>query len=300
MIYAKYTIVLKTLLDDPQTKALIDEALSTYPLYKPENEEMFTKVLTREEINEKLLNHFKYREIGFETVGRFLDELQIAMEEIMPTYNQYFCSQDIINGLENIFDNVDVKVTFEEEKTGEKDSETDTTGSSSLTGQDSSSMEQNTTNTGSSSTTGSDSSNTSEGSETANKNVSSETPQSQLSITGKDIDNVSYADKVTWNKDNTERSIETSGQTSSNSSSENEGSSTGTSETNKTENVTTEGNVTGKEIVKETLKNTLIRKGNHGVNTYAHDMLEFRELFLNVVQMIIKDPRIQELFMGVY
>lgn len=300
MIYAKYTIVLKTLLDDPQTKALIDEALSTYPLYTPEFEKRFTQILTREEINEKILNHFKYREIGFETVGRFIDELKITMEEIMPTYNQYLCSEDIINGLENIFDNVDVKVVFEEEKTGQTDNDTTSSSSSSSNGSDSSTLEQKTTNTGSSSSSGSDQSASEESLTGDSKNVTSETPQSQLSITANDIDNVEYADKVNWNKDNTKKNISTNGSTSSESSSEGETDLTGTSTNTKNETSANEGTIKEISKVTETLKNTLTRKGNHGVNTYAHDMLEFRELFLNVVQMIIKDPRMQELFMGVY
>lgn len=300
MIYAKYTIVLKTLLDDPQTKALIDEALSTYPLYTPEFEKRFTQILTREEINEKILNHFKYREIGFETVGRFIDELKITMEEIMPTYNQYLCSEDIINGLENIFDNVDVKVVFEEEKTGQTDNDTTSSSSSSSNGSDSSTLEQKTTNTGSSSSSGSDQSSSEESLTGDSKNVTSETPQSQLSITANDIDNVEYADKVNWNKDNTKKNISTNGSTSSESSSEGETDLTGTSTNTKNETSENEGTIKEISKVTETLKNTLTRKGNHGVNTYAHDMLEFRELFLNIVQMIIKDPRMQELFMGVY
>ena len=36
MIKAKYTVVLKTLLDEPTTKAEIYEALSHYPLYEPQ------------------------------------------------------------------------------------------------------------------------------------------------------------------------------------------------------------------------------------------------------------------------
>ena len=44
----------------------------------------------------------------------------------------------------------------------------------------------------------------------------------------------------------------------------------------------------------------MTKKGNQGVNTYAHDMLEFRQLFQNIVQMIIHDSRIAELFMLVY
>lgn len=280
MIYAKYTIVLKTLLDDPKSKELIDEAMSTYPLYTPEQEPKFTKILTREEINQMILNHFKYREIGFETFGRFLDELRIALEEIMPTYNQLFCSQDIINGLEDIFGNVDMEVTFEQEVEGNTTNDTE----SSQTG----SVDENSNIT--STSEASDSSTTTSTMGSDSKNVTSNTPQSELAITSKNIDNVSYADQVQWNKSDSESSATTQGSSSS------EGTNIGV----KHETQTQEGTINHTEVKKETTKNTIHRKGNQGVQTYAHDMLEFRELFVNVVQKIIADIRIQELFMGVY
>ena len=95
MIYAKYTIVLKTLLDDPETKALIDKAMSTYPLYEKRSEEKYipSYIPTREQLNKKILDYYKYREIGFETVGRFLTELEVALNEIMPYYNQLYIDQ---------------------------------------------------------------------------------------------------------------------------------------------------------------------------------------------------------------
>ena len=182
MIYAKYTIVLKTLLDDPQSKALIDTALSSYPLHTPKNDPNHMIIPTREEINKKLLDYYKYREIGFETFGRWLDELEIAMNEIMPYYNQLFNSEDIINGLENIFGNLDVTETYERETEG---SETNTANSEVA-------------HSGSSSSEGSDSSSGTSTSDTNTKNTHTDTPQSQTNISAANIDNVSYATNVTW------------------------------------------------------------------------------------------------------
>lgn len=252
MIYAKYTIVLKTLLDDPESKTLIDKALSTYPLHTPKNDPNHVIIPTREEINKKILDYYKYREIGFETFGRWLDELEIAMNEIMPRYNQLFNTEDIINGLENIFGNLDVTETYERETTGSSES------------------------TGSSSSEGSDTSNTTSTSDTNTKNTHTDTPQSQLSITANNIDSVTYASDVTWNKSNANDTTSTNGTTTSSGSSSSTDSSSGTE------------------------KYTLNRKGEQGVNTYAKDMSDFREIILNVVQMIIHDPRIEELFMGVF
>lgn len=278
MIRADYTIVLKTLLDDPQSKELIDKALSTYPLYTPEHKAKFTEVMTRAELNERILNHFKYREIGFETFGRWLDELEIAMNEIMPYYNQLFISQDIINGLDDIFGNLDVKEEFEEETTGSGSHSESEEGTTTGTA----------TNSGSSSSSGSDSSESNVSMNTNGKQISSETPQSQIKVNN--IDSVEYADKITWNKDESSNNTSSSG--SSNSSSNSESSTTSSGTNNKSSS--------GSSTNSGTTKHTLHRKGNQGVNTYAHDMLEFRDLFINIVQQIINDKRIQELFMQVY
>ena len=77
IIPAQYTEVLVNLLNDDIAKAKINKALSTYPLYKPKstNEYIPRIVPTREEINNAILNYYKYREICFETFRRFLHEL---------------------------------------------------------------------------------------------------------------------------------------------------------------------------------------------------------------------------------
>lgn len=300
MIQAKYTIVLKTLMDDPQSKVMIDAALSTYPLYDPKNEEKFSMLVTRDEINEKLLNHYKYREIGFETFGRFLDELEITMNEIMPYYNQLLCTQDVMNGLNDLFENVDMTLQFDETVTDQNTVDITSSQKTTSDGSESTNMTDNTKSEGQSNTSAQDSSTNNVNMNASSKNVSSETPQSELGITAENIDNVSYADKVDWNKSNSGSESTTSGNSSSTGQTSNETDRTATS-TN-TKELETDVSETSKNTGSgtKTTTNTLTRKGNQGVNTYAHDMLEFRELLLNVVEKIIEDPKIQQLFMGVY
>lgn len=246
MIGAKYTVVLKDLMEDPEAKAAIDKALSTYPLYKPDK--VYDLVPDREELNKRLLNHYKYREIGFEAPGRFLDELEITMCEIMPRYNELLKTVVTMAELPSPFDNVDVTETFEEERTNNATSET-------------SSSANDTTSTENKVTSG-------------NKQVQSQTPQGQINIPAKDIDTVPYADQVNWGKDN----------------SDSNGTSTSSGET--TAAATNESN--------EKTTHTYTKKGNQGVNTYAHDMLEFRTAIIDVVNQVINDARIAELFMLVY
>ncbi len=242
MIKARYTVVLKTLLDDPETHSLIDRALSGYPLYVPEKH--YDLVPTREELNKRLLDNYKYREIGSETVGRFLDDLEITMRNIMPYYNELFKTVVTMAELPSPFDNVDVVESFTQTTKGKSSSTSsgDTTATSNTKMAD------------------------------ADKSVHSDTPQGLLSITGKDIDSVPYSDSVTWNGSESE--------------------STGSNKTTGT--TSAEGETEG------TVEHTYTKVGNQGVNTYAHDMNEFRTSIMDVVDSIINDQRIQELFMMVY
>lgn len=258
MIRAKYTVVLHTLMNDPQLLQQLDQALSTYPLYNPGKH--YDLIPTREELNQKLLNHYKYHEIGFETIGRFLDELKITMGEIMPKYNELFKTIVTMADLPNPFDNVDIVETFNEERN------TNSTTDSSTGTETTSTAVDTTTTTGTASS--------------YNKHINSKTPQDKLSVPADGIDSVDYADEAQWNKD----SSTTGGSSSS------DGSTTASSDSQS--NTTNEG--------KETVEHTYTKKGNQGVNTYAHDMNEFRTSIIDVVDQILNDFRIRELFMMVY
>ena len=254
MIPARYTEVLDNLLRYPDTAQAIAEAMSKYPLYETDPNKVREygtsyKIPTRQELNTKILSYYRFREIGQETVGRWLFELETALEEIMPKYNQLFYSAD--QDFNPIY-NVDYIRNTQRNK-----SDTNI-GSQS-----------NTTNT---TTTGTDSTTTQEN----GKMVNSKTPQNQLSISNMNIDSVDYADEANWNKVN--------GSTSGNSSS------TGSSTSNGSNSVI--GNE--KEGIVETTK------GNFGVTSAQDLILKYRETILNIEQMIIHDPRIEELFMLIY
>lgn len=254
MIPARYTEVLDNLLRYPDTAQAIAEAMSKYPLYETNPNKVREygtayKIPTRQELNTKILSYYRFREIGQETVGRWLFELETALAEIMPKYNQLFYSAD--QDFNPIF-NVDYIRNTQRNK-----SDTNI-GSQS-----------NTTNT---TTTGTDSTTTQEN----GKMVNSKTPQNQLSISNMNIDSVDYADEANWNKVN--------GSTSGSSST------TGSSTSNGSNSVI--GNE--KEGIVETTK------GNFGVTSAQDLILKYRETILNIEQMIIHDPRIEELFMLIY
>lgn len=260
---AKYTVYLKDLMDDNLVRPLIDKALSTYPIYEKKSKEEYipSVVPTREMLNEKILNAYKYYEIGFETPGRFIDELEIAMKEIMPYYNQilFTLDQDY-----NILYNVDYTRTTDTEREGSVSGNTQSTASNTAT------------------STGTDTSTTSATIGNDNKHVESATPQGQIGITASNIDSVAYADKVSWDKGNSSDSGNTTGSSST------------TAEGSQTGNTTTTGSNEDSEHTNERII------GNYG-QVSAQSLIErYRDLIANVEQDIINDRRIKELFMLVW
>lgn len=226
---ARYTEVLYNILNNDSTKELINNALLTYPLYVSHKNYEYMNIPdlipTRKEINEKLLNHYKYREIGFETVGRFIEELEITMNEIMPYYNQMLYSID--QDFDVIFN-----VNYERTKNRANETSGEVSTENSLTNTD--------------------------------KNIMSNTPQGELTITANNIDNVNYADNVAWSKNTSDSS----------------GSSSSTGNEN--------------EVTTETVR------GNYGTVSAQELILKYRETIINIVDMIINDRKIKDLFMNVY
>ena len=235
MIKAHYTVTLYELMKDSEAMSLIDKALNSYPIYESKSKQELKPnfIPTRSELNTALLNYYKYREIGFETPLRFIDELEIAMKEIMPYYNDLMFSAD-----------QDFNIIYNVDYVRESTSETQGNGTSNTQ------------------------SNVQSESNDNSKQVHSETPNNQLNITSKDIDTLTYADDVVWNKGdvNTQSDSESS-----------------------TENITASESKT-----RETTK------GNFGVVSAQDLIAKYRDTIINIQQQIINDKRIKELFMLVY
>lgn len=85
---SKYTVELRKLLDSGY-----DLGLDDYPIY----DESYRAVL-----NQKIIDHFYFCEIGAETPARFKLFLNRTLNEIMPLYNQMYASAALtINPLYN-------------------------------------------------------------------------------------------------------------------------------------------------------------------------------------------------------
>lgn len=138
---AQYTLTLKQLKENN-----VPLFNFNYPIF---NEEY------RAILEDKITRHFYFREIGFETIGRFLFELETKLNEIMPYYNKLYESTLLEF---NPLINYQVKETYNKTNNGNIE------GVSSNT---------------------SDSSSTSSSSQSGvNKNLFSDTPQGRVNFEG--------------------------------------------------------------------------------------------------------------------
>ena len=221
---------------------------------------------------QKVIDHFYFRQIGQETVGRWLHMFRSRIREIMPYYLQMYKSVEIMEKIDDPFGNVDVTETFEQTATGNR--------TGSTTGKTTDAINETSTR-GETADENVKETNTRE--ESANKEHRfSNTPQSSIA----NLD--SYMTEAFKDAD----TLDANGERNAESSRTVDGTDTRTGN-----NVTdTEGSST--EQTSDTIKHTLTRRGNQGVNTYAHDMIEFRQSFIDVDMMIINN--LQDLFLMVY
>lgn len=157
MIQANHTIRLNDIKDEE----LIQDALSSYPIFDNEY---------RETLNTNIINHYLYEEIGLETPALFAHYLKCRMNEIMPKYNKLYESEMLkLDPLSNY----NMKENYHNESSSSTDSETNSESESNSTS--------NSTSNASSET----------GINTIGKTVHQNTPQGQ--IQEQTINNYSYA-----------------------------------------------------------------------------------------------------------
>lgn len=157
---------------------------------------------------QKVIDHYYFRQIGQETAARWHHYFKERIREIMPYYVQLYRTIKIMDAIEDPFGNVDVTETFEQQTTGSASSSAD------------------------------------------NTEKFSDTPQGTI----------------------------------------------GNLETHLTNATKTNGSA--ESASNETVTHTYTKKGNQGVNTYAHDMKEYREILLNIDKLIIDD--LADLFLMIY
>lgn len=217
---------------------------------------------------QKVIDHYLFHQIGCETVARFKHNFKTRIREIMPYYLQYYKSVEVMEAIDDPFGNVDMTETFEQTSAG--------SASGSETGTSESTSSDQASATSSETASKTDTKTASEESERRFSN----TPQGSI----ENLDDY-MSEAAKEGKDQSE-TIESNG--SVNVESESNTSSSTSVESSRTSSSTNEGTVT----------HTLHRKGNQGVNTYAHDMIEFRQSFINVDMMVI--GALRDLFLLIY
>lgn len=95
---ATYTAQLRELIQNG-----FDIGLDEYPIF----DESYREVL-----NNKIINHYGFREIGVDVPARFKHEINTRMNEIMPYYNQIYITQNKILAKE-LDENVNLKETLQ-------------------------------------------------------------------------------------------------------------------------------------------------------------------------------------------
>lgn len=280
---ATYTVEVRAMVENH-----FDLGLKDYPIF----DENYRGVL-----NQKILEHYYFREIGFETASLFKFYLNRTMNEIMPYYNQLYKSELLEF---NPFYNVDQVTTADRLLSGNRQElENTKNGGETTTTQD-------LTNTNSTTSQGNASSNTVNHdieNSTMNQNhnqkdVFSDTPQGLLRIGN--ISNEIYASTADFEEDETNRT-DNKEHTNHN---DNVSSSTETvlsdgkqqgSITN-SQNTSTDTSHSAHHNDTENYLNHVI--GKSPGETYSEMLIKYRDTFLNIDMMIIEE--LKDLFMNVF
>ena len=215
---------------------LIDNGLALWEFDYPS----FYEGAEKTAFEQKVIDHYRFRQIGSETVGRWLHQFRTRVREIMPYYIQLYKSVAIMDAIDDPFGNVDVTETFTRERSS--NSTTESNGTS------------NETVTGSTSET------------TSGTKKFSNTPQGSID----NLDN--YMSEAT---------VDNGSHSGSNN-----------------QTVSGTGSADSQQSDTENESYTMTKRGNQGVNTYAHDMKEFREIMINVDLQVIE--ALNDLFLKVY
>lgn len=218
---------------------------------------------------QKIIDHYRFRQIGQETVGRFLHMFRTRIREIMPYYVQVYEFDAKFRNIEDPLESYNLTETFLQE----------TQGTGKVTGTNSTQNTQTMENTN---TETSARSGTSEKTGTGGKLTKfSDTPQGQVSSISS-----GYLTNVTQEDTDTSENLDTS----ENGSVTGEGSGT----------VTDNGSGTSEQNTQDTgtTQHTLTRRGNIGVQPLGGEVLNIRSAFINIDMQIIDE--LKDLFLMVY
>jgi hypothetical protein len=316
----------------PQLRRVLDMGydlgLKHYPIFSESH---------RQELNEKIVNHFRYREIGFETIHQFIFALNRKMFEVMPFYNQLYESEELeISALTNYsYDEISKKTgndllektgTDINKQTGDS-TRTDTgTQTNEQTGADKQTFEdvKNKTTYGSNenenTTTTSDvthgQTTTTQGTDSSKK-VHSDTPQGMLSANFPESAN--YASDADVSKNTNSSTVAQGGTDSTTGTVKGTKGKSGSDESVQTGDIVTTHDTQGKLTNDLTSKNEFnadntITYGSNAKQNYDNQLStnkqgyqgispsellqKYRETFLNIDMLVISE--LEELFISIF
>lgn len=316
----------------PQLRRVLDMGydlgLKNYPIFSESH---------RQELNQKIVNHFRYREIGYETITQFIFALNRKMFEIMPFYNQLYESEELeISALTNYsYDEISKKTgndllektgTDTNKQTGDS-TRTDTgTQTNEQTGADKQTFEdvKNKTTYGSSenenTTTTSDvkhgQTTTTEGTDTS-KRVHSDTPQGMLSANF--LESANYASDADVTKNTNANTVSQGGTDSTSGTVKGTKGRTGSDESIQSGDIVTTHDTQGKLTNELTSKNEFnvdnsITYGSNAKQNYDNQLAtnkqgyqgispsellqKYRDTFLNIDMLVISE--LEELFISIF
>lgn len=198
---SKYTIVLYQLLDTG-----FDIGLNDYPIYN----EAYRNVL-----NKKIIDHYAFWEIGFETPTMFKMRLNTKMREIMPYYNRlYNLNLAQILGINN----VNMDETHTTTNVGSSDNKQSTQSNTDATSKKTGTLDSTTSDDG------------------KNRSVGSSLPQSLVTVT--DIEGGLYASDATISDSSNTTSVNDSTTNNSTDNSSTTGTANSTTQATNTEEFT--------------------------------------------------------------
>ena len=236
------------------------------------------------EFEQKVIDHFFFRQIGHETVGRFLHQFRSRVREIAPYYKQLYESVDLMMSQGDPFEAYNLTETYIRNQSGSGRASGTTSSESSDSSTVNSSGKVTTTDTeNTSGTIDKSGSVTVDGTKKISKTPQGTIANVERYMSEGEIDNNTTATEEDESHTN-ERSLNGSQETENDATQSGSGSSTGSSET------------TSEESSEETY--TLTRRGNIGVQPLGAEMEYYRKALINVDIMFIAE--LADLFLLIY
>ena len=269
---ANYTLTIQEIINHP----LLTVFPENYPFYC-DNE------ATRKEFEEKFIQHYLQREIGFETVYAFQQKLYARLLVKMPYYRQLYLTEwNRLRTIEEMMTSKNLKETTEHTQKIDGLNESNTQSSSSNNQSDT--TNQSTTSSGTSGVTSSGTTSTTSTTNEKQSNLSDGVSQSSLT------DGYLTSSGESTNTSNGETSDTSNTTISSRDTLESTSTSQGTGEQT--------GKITGSNKQELTESITFTSIGDIGVQTPAYAIEQWRNVLINIDEMIINDCK--DLFMLIY